>query len=251
MGADGLAGRRRTLLLAAMAQATGIACAVCTAWAVARGLGVALPLPLIALAAGIAAAACGTLFGLPKWWRVIHALFPAAAWGAFVLDPDPAWFLVAFGACVLLFGGAAGGAVPLYLSSRRDIAALSELMPAGAQLRVLDAGCGIGSVLAGLRERRPRALLEGVESSLLPWLAARSRGCRVRWGSLWRCDFARYDLVYAFLSPAPMGRLWHRARREMRPGSLLVSNRFAVPGVEPTFTLVIGPGERRLHVWRM
>ena len=49
-------------------------------------------------------------------------------------------------------------------------------------------------------------------------------------------DFADYDAVFAYLSPAAMTALWRKARREMRPGTRLVSNTFAVPGVEPDET---------------
>jgi hypothetical protein len=41
---------------------------------------------------------------------------------------------------------------------------------------------------------------------------------------------AGQDVVYAFLSPAPMKQLWAKAQAEMTPGSLFVSNSFPVPG---------------------
>jgi hypothetical protein len=50
---------------------------------------------------------------------------------------------------------------------------------------------------------------------------------------LWQTPLADHDLVYAFLSPAPMSELWAKAQAEMRPGSLFVSNSFPVPGVTP------------------
>ncbi len=50
--------------------------------------------------------------------------------------------------------------------------------------------------------------------------------------SLWETDLADSDLVYAFLSPEPMPALFEKARRQMKPGSLFVSNSFAVPDVE-------------------
>ena len=55
-------------------------------------------------------------------------------------------------------------------------------------------------------------------------------------------------------SPAAglMTRLWDKARREMRPGALFVSNTFAVPGVAPAYTLPVGDRMRSvLYVWRM
>jgi hypothetical protein len=72
---------------------------------------------------------------------------------------------------------------------------------------------------------------------------------RVRWGNLWSTDLSCHDVVYAYLSPAPMSSLWEKARREMRPGSLLVSFRFMIPGVVPART--IGAGGNCLYVWRL
>ena len=49
-----------------------------------------------------------------------------------------------------------------------------------------------------------------------------------------------------------MGDLWHKASREMRSGSLLISNSFAVPGVPPALTVATGAhGDSRLLLWRM
>ena len=104
---------------------------------------------------------------------------------------------------------------------------------------------------------RPGARLEGVEIAPLPALVAwlRLRGipqCRVRRADLWRLDLSQYDVVYAFLSPAPMAALWDKVRREMRPGTLFVSNSFPVPGVDPDRVLPLaGRGDRSLYVWRL
>jgi hypothetical protein len=75
--------------------------------------------------------------------------------------------------------------------------------------------------------------------------------CCVRRADLWTLDFGAYDVVYAYLSPAVMPELWAKARREMRPGALLVSA-FQVPGVRADKALDVGDAMRtRLHVWRM
>jgi hypothetical protein len=59
-------------------------------------------------------------------------------------------------------------------------------------------------------------------------------------------------VVYAFLSPAPMPRLWTKALAEMAPGTLLVSNTFTIPGVAPEQTIVLpGRSDARLYVYRL
>jgi len=68
---------------------------------------------------------------------------------------------------------------------------------------------------------------------------------------LWRKSLAQYDVVYAFLSPVPMSDLWRKARAEMRPGSLLVSNTFRIDGVPADTVIPIAGGRRSLYVWRI
>ena len=62
--------------------------------------------------------------------------------------------------------------------------------------------------------------------------AVTGRG-EIRRGDLWKTDVSQEDVVYAFLSPAPMAALWQKLSTEMKPGSLFVSNSFAVPDVDP------------------
>ena len=60
------------------------------------------------------------------------------------------------------------------------------------------------------------------------------------------------DVVYAFLSPAPMPALGEKARREMPPGSLFISNSFAVPDVEASDIVEIDDARQtRLYCYRM
>ena len=72
----------------------------------------------------------------------------------------------------------------------------------------------------------------------------------IRYGDFWSQPLGDYGLVYAFLSPDPMPRLWDKAGIEMKPGALLVSNSFAVPGAAPTKTIDVGDGRRtQLHCY--
>jgi hypothetical protein len=250
------ASRHARLARAAAAQFGGV-CVALVLVVPALKFGLLAPSGLaFAIVAGIGAALIGFLLGLDAWWRPTHLAVPVLAWFGFASGIDPVWFLAAFGVTFLCLGLTPGTAVPLYLSGRGEVDALAGLLPEGARLRLLDAGCGLGTVLARLAERSAATRLEGVESALVPWLIACLRAAltgrrfSVAWGSLWRADFGRYDVVYAFLSPEPMPRLWRKAQREMRPGTLLVSNSFAVPGVAPERSIVTAGG-RRLYLWRM
>lgn len=202
-----------------------------------------------------AAAAIGHACGLAWWWAPINAGFVIALRAAPQLSVGPGWYLAGFLITASVFGAIHRTRVPLYLSGPGACRALSALLPHDRQFRLLDAGCGVGTILAYLAARFPKAHLEGVELALVPWLLGwlRSRltgGFRCRRGDLWEQDLSRYDVVYAFLSPLPMSDLWKKVELEMRPGSVFVSNSFAVDGVAPSEVIPLRGAGRNLYVWR-
>jgi hypothetical protein len=205
----------------------------------------------------VLAAALGHALRLPLWWLPINALFLPLAFWAQRLTLHPAWFLVGFALMLAFFWTTYRTRVPLYLSSRRTCQHLSAFLPADSTSRVLDLGCGFGGVLLTLHRLRPDVKLTGLEIAPLPAWIARARLRRVpmadvRRADFWQEDFSQYDLVYAFLSPEPMSQLWSKVRREMRPGTLFVSNAFSIDGVNPDLVIPFAGGHRSsLYVWRL
>lgn len=201
----------------------------------ARILEFAFSPPVAAVCAGLAAMLIGNGQGLPRWWNPILLIAPFAAHILLLLHL-PAWvWPVAAGALALVFWGAVTTRVPLYLSNRAEIDAVASLLPNDRPFRLLDLGCGDARVLLALAERFPLSRFDGVERApltcLVAWLRARStHNVFIRWGNLWRTPLAPYDAIYAFLSPAPMPRLWHKFQAEAQPGACLISNRFDIPG---------------------
>jgi hypothetical protein len=213
------------------------------------------PLPL-ALVQGAVAAMVARGRGAPRWWWAIHAAFVPLAVLAARLPLHPGWWLGAFVALLLVFWRTDRSRVPLYLSNAATADALAQLLPPGG-CRIVDLGCGHGGLLFRVAAARPEARLVGVEHAPLPWLLARLRAARhpnvtIRFGDLWRADLSRADVVYAFLSPAPMRRLWAKAVGEMPAQALLVSNSFPVPDVAVWREIAVGDRRRtRLHCYRI
>lgn len=204
---------------------------------IALGQPLAASLPL-AVFQGVLAAAIGALLGSERWWIAIHLAFSPALIAALRLDLPPAFPLAVLAGLTFVFWTTFRGEVPLFLSSRAAADALLGLLPQRAGLQVIDLGAGTGGLLRRLAQARPGARFTGIEHAPLPWLAARlnARGLAnlaFRRGDLWRQPLAGQDVVYVFLSPRVMPRLWEKARAEMRPGSLLVSSSFPVPNVVP------------------
>ena len=198
-----------------------------------------LPWPEVSAAIGITALLLASFTRQPWWWRLIHGAFAPLAWAVALLEIDPGWFLLAALMLMLVYRGALSGQIPLYLSNRETARTLADLLPKTPNLRCADLGAGLGSMLRPLSSARPDARFVGVENAPLTWLggkllALRHANCEWRWGDLWRTDLSEFDVVYAFLSPVPMAALWCKVEREMKPGSLFISNSFPVPEVEPS-----------------
>lgn len=215
---------------------------------------------LLALASleGLLAGGFSAMLKLPGWWLAIQIVFApllvlALGFGI------PAWvWLLGFLLLWLIFRSNTEERVPLYLSNRATWNAVAALLPADGPCRFIDLGCGLGFGLGYLGRQRPDGEFHGVESAPIPfllgWLGLRRRAnCKIRFGNLWDQDLSRYQLVYAFLSPEPMPRLWEKARREMPAGALLLSNSFDIPCVKPDQVIEIAEsgGNRRLLVWRI
>jgi len=221
-------------------------------WYQVAGAGIPIPLwLLLSLLSGAFAA----VLGMAWWWIVLNLAFaPAVAIGIATSLP-PHWSAAALIALVLVYGGTQRTRVPLYLSNGAAVRALRDLVPTDRPLSFLDVGAGTGTVLAAIACTHSNVVVQGVERAPIPFLLAFVRVLfgrqryRVRWGNFWSTDLSGYDVVYAYLSPVPMPSLWEKARREMRPGSLLVSFRFSIPGVAPSRT--IAAGANRLYVWRL
>lgn len=215
-----------------------------------------LPWPETALAIGGTALLFAGMTRQRWWWKLIHASFAPAAWAAARLPLDPAWFLGAFLALLLVYRGALCGRIPLYFTNRATAAALGRLITSRAARRFIDLGAGTGSVLGPLARDFPDAQFTGIENSPAPWLAgylrtARLKNCTWRWGDIWQTDLAGYDVVYAFLSPAPMSALWVKAAQEMAPDSIFISNSFPVEGVDACEVVEVGDARQtRLYCYR-
>lgn len=222
----------------------------------ALGRPLAASLSLAALQ-GALAAGIGVLLKSERWWMAIHLAFSPALVAALRLDLPPAVPLAVLAGLTFVFWTTFRGEVPLFLSSRAVADALLGLLPPRAGLRVIDLGAGTGGLLRRLAQARGNAHFTGIEHAPFPWLTARlnARGLTnlaIRRADLWREPLDGQDVVYVFLSPRVMPRLWQKARADMRPGTLLVSNSFPVPDVAPEQVVeVVDRSGTRLYCYRM
>ena len=238
-----------------IAQGTGVvmACGIVMLSGIER---TSLILLSLVLTQSIVAAVTARMLAMPFRWVGINLVFAPALLGALQLDVDPLVYAAGFLALLAIFGTASFATrVPLFLSGKRALARLEPWLPR-KPFSMIDLGAGTGRVLRFVARRRSNAALSGVEVAPLPfvvaWLRSLWSGYRVSFDNFWNCDLSGYDVVFAYLSPAPMEQLWDKAAKEMRTGSLFISNSFAVPGVPPTSVVRYGKSRGALlYIWRM
>lgn len=197
-------------------------------------------------AQSLSAAVLSRAFGLKgRWWTAAQLALPVLAWASLQVNL-PSWlYLVAFLILFLVYSNASRERVPLYLTNRTTWAALSQLladeMPADPQAmaqrrRFVDLGCGLGGTLAYLSRAHPDWDFVGVENAPGPYMLSRIRvlgrtNVKIEFKSLWDANLSAFDVVYAFLSPAPMPRLLGLTARDLKPGAILISNSFWAPDI--------------------
>ncbi len=129
---------------------------------------------------------------------------------------------------------------PPYVPSKdaavSEMVALAALQP---RERVAELGSGDGRVAIALAQAGNA--VDGFEINPLLVLLARRNVRRARlggtvricWRNFWRTDLSGYQVVTVFGIPHRMAALGHKLRRELTPGSRVVSNAFGIPGWPP------------------
>ena len=137
----------------------------------------------------------------------------------------------------------------LYVStSRAKIAAFIDAVPMKADQMLIDLGCGDGRVLREAQKRYGvRAI--GYEINPLAYLKARlfsfgPNKIKIRRENFWQADLSEADVVFCYLYPDVMKRLASKLAEGLKPGAVVVSSNFLLPGFVPSRVLKL---ERSLH----
>lgn len=126
----------------------------------------------------------------------------------------------------------------LYVSTaRRRVEAILEALDLQPGQLLVDLGCGDGRVLRSA-VRRCALRAEGYEINPLAYGKARvlSLGCpriRLHHDNFWNADLSAADIVFCYLFPDVMHPLACKLGRELKPGSMVASCNFPIPGWVP------------------
>jgi len=208
---------------------------------------------LFLLLQALIAASLSALWRQAIWWRIIHVVFMPGVVAMLALN-IPSWlYLLIFILLTLVFWGTVKGDVPLFLSSTAVSDTLLNILVAEKAASFADIGAGIGTVVAPLARQSTSLRIVALECAPLPWLLAYWR-CRhlpnieVQYRSLWDSNFAAYQVIFAFLSPAVMARVGAKVQSEMPTGGLFISSSFPVPNWTPEAVIKI-KDKRGTHLY--
>jgi hypothetical protein len=109
---------------------------------------------------------------------------------------------------------------------------------------LIDIGCGDGRVLRKAYKRYGVEAI-GYELNLLAYLKAQLlclglKGVTIRWRNFWAADLSAADVIFCYLFPDVMHRLAAKFRGDLKPGTVVVSCNFSLPGFAPD--RVLRPG---------
>lgn len=210
-------------------------------------------------AQGVMAAIITKFFNFGWGWVIGQVLAPPLVILALALGL-PVWiYPVILVLLVLVFWNVATNRVPLYLTNSETSASLLKLLSKKKNVTFVDLGSGLGGTLRYLASQSPENQFCGVESAPIPfalsWCFGKLGGqnnLEARFGDIWKQDLSTFDVVYCFLSPVPMARLFAKAQEELKPGSLFISNSFAVPDHNPDKIVTVKDGRKtKLLIWKI
>lgn len=209
------------------------------------------------IAYGVVAAVLAWMIKMARWWKYIVGIFPIAVISVSQLNLPPSLFFAIFVVLLLLYWTTFKSQVPFYPSNKEVWDEVGKLIAQKDHCRLIDIGSGFGGGILYWAKQFPDKRFEGVEIAPLPWFVSKLRaqfthnsGIFLRQDYL-QLDFKKYDIVFAYLSPAAMDTLWDKAKSEMRSGSLLISYEFIVEGQQPDVIIPVASGKKNVYGWFM
>ena len=215
------------------------------------------PILLLVIMQALFASLFSYWLGMASWWRLIHFSFPVVIWLMSQWQVPSEIYLTGFMFSLGLFWTTFRSQVPFFPSRPIVWQQLARLIPQDRPIRLIDIGSGLGDVAMHIAKIRADSLIEGVEVAPLPWLISYVRAKLRRSTAIFKMgdyralNFANYDVVFAYLSPAAMPALWQKASQEMKAGSLLISLEFEVPGIAPSLRIAGAENSPMIYVWKL
>lgn len=109
----------------------------------------------------------------------------------------------------------------------------------GKAKKFYDLGSGNGKVIAQIASRYPNLKCTGIEYNISAYCCAKLRNIFLKqkvnyqMEDFFKVNISDADVVYAYLFPGLMDRLEIKFARELKKGTLVISNAFPIKSKEP------------------
>lgn len=125
---------------------------------------------------------------------------------------------------------------PFVPSSKHSVKAMVKLARIKKGQTIYDVGSGDGRVLFEAAKSGAKAI--GIEinpylvhyTNIRAFLSPYRGSITAQWSNLWKADLRDADVVFVYLIPWKMDILAQKLKKELKPGSLVISNSFIFPG---------------------
>lgn len=131
-------------------------------------------------------------------------------------------------------------------SSKKALERLLEASPQNPKGKILDLGCGWGTLIFPLADEYPESQVIGYENSPIPFLFCKARqffhhspNLTIRFKDFHSIQFEDSSFIICYLYPGAMRSLKPKLEKELPNGAFVISNTFAIPGWTPEKTYVI------------
>ena len=121
-------------------------------------------------------------------------------------------------------------------AKRMMLQVLDEYKPSG---RIMELGSGWGTLAIAVARAFPACRITGYENAITPFLFSkciqytyRNDNLRLHYGDFFTVPLGQVDIVVCYLCGEVMPTLRTKLERELKPGAIVITNTFAVPGWE-------------------
>ena len=184
---------------------------------------------------GLIAGSLSYLIDLPIWWQRINTFFGLLLFIFYSIEL-PSWvYLIGLVFLISFYWNTIVTRVPYYPSNIEVWQSLEQLIPQNTPIKILEIGSGFGGFTRHISKRMYQAECVGLETAPVPWFISKflafieSAPCSLQRKNYMSVNFAEYDFIYAFLSPAAMQILYDKSKNELRSSSKIVSYMFTWP----------------------
>ncbi len=120
---------------------------------------------------------------------------------------------------------------------------------------IVDAGCGIGTLIIPLAKMFPNHNFVGIEYDYLPYIISKLRARRIKnlkieHKDIFDYDFKNVTMVICFLLKPMMPMFADKCKQELSKKSYIFSNRFALSDFQPMETIDFNDDFNFVHLYK-